>query len=248
MRLGRLPANHADIARAPSLRDHHFAAMPPPAKLDRRDIDFQPRMFGNNIYPDCSAAGLANGMLAVSALDGLTPVIADAMVPAFYAECVGVANTDAAIAATDGAVLLDVLRHQATQGFSVGQQVSLAGLFGTVARNRTSLAQTMAALGFAYIGVNLYDRDMQTSGIWDDDGRDPGPFIDGHCIDIWDYLGLADTDTARVATWGGFRTVTWRWIDARLDESWGLFWRQLTPERMTVEDDDRLAAMVRGMA
>ena len=51
-----------------------------------------------------------------------------------------------------------------------------------------------------------------------------GAVAGGHCIVAWDYGGLRDTDTVRVATWGQWQRVTWRWLLAALDEAWGLAW------------------------
>lgn len=248
MRLGRLPCAPADLARAPSILWHASTFAPPPAVLDRRDVDYRPRMFGNNILPDCSAAGLANLALAVSTLAGAEIAIDDALVPAFYAACVGCAPTESAMAATDGAVLLDVLRRQVVQGFDVGGQTAFVGLSGTVPLRRTYLAQIVSQLGGAYLGVDLYERDMEGGAVWDADGRDPGALVGGHCVVMWDYLGLADTDTLRIATWGGLQSVTWRWLANRLREAHGVFWRQLAPADSSPIDADALAGELRAWA
>ena len=131
MRLGRLPADPAALARAPSLAAHRFAALAPPAAIDRGAVPFAPGLYENDTLPDCTAAGLANAAGMVAALNGFSLAIDPARVPAFYAGCVGCAPTDAAMAATDGAVMLDVLTRQAVEGFDVGPQL-LAGLFGTL--------------------------------------------------------------------------------------------------------------------
>ena len=145
-RLGRLPCDQQALAEAPAIMAGRYAAMPPPATCDRRDIAYQPRMFANNDLPDCSAAGLANGMLAVGAIAGFEPVIDDTLVPAFYAGCVGCEPTEAAMAATDGAVLLDVLAWQDRHGFDVGQQVPLVAVWGTLPLSRAGLAHAAEQL------------------------------------------------------------------------------------------------------
>ena len=230
-RLGRLRHDPEALAAAPQLADHSFAAIAPAPMMDRQAVPFQPRMFSNDILPVCTCAALANAALAVSALNGFQTLIVDAAVPAFYAACLGMpgaSNTE--LAETDGAVAMDVLRRQAVAGFDAGQETRLVALFGTVPLDRTRLAVTIARLGVGYWGVRLHARDMDTVGSaepWDADRRDPGRFEGGHMLNAWDYTGLADTSLVRLATWGGFKAATWRWVEARLDEAYGLIWRQL---------------------
>ncbi len=233
MRLGRRAHNAAALAAAPQLGTHRFAAMPPPPALDRAAVPFQPRLFDNDTLPDCTAAALANAALAVSALNGFEAAIADAAVPAFYAACIGMPGATAAqLAATEGAIALDVLGRQLDRGFEVGQAAPLAGLYGALALAPSALATALAHLGPGYWGVTLTAQDMDSAGStapWDDDAsRDPGPVAGGHMLMAWDYAGLAETDTVRLATWGRFKLATWRWVRRRLDEAYGLVWRQLS--------------------
>lgn len=226
MRLGRLPHDQVALGQAPA---HLFAAVPPPPKLDRSAVHFVPELYENNYLPDCSAVGLANAARGVAALNGFGLVVDPDMVPAFYAGCVGCDATPAAMAATDGAVLLDVLARQATHGFSIGPQM-LVGRHGTIQLSRTALALAMARLGPIYLGVTLHDRDMQTagSGVWDvQPGRDDGVVVGGHCVISFDYTGLGDDDTVRIGTWGAWQSASWAWLAARLDEAHGLVFRQL---------------------
>ncbi len=230
-RLGRLRHDPQALVRAPQLADHRFAAMAPTPVVDRQAVAFQPRLFSNDILPVCTCAALANAALAVSALNGFQTLIVDAAVPAFYAACVGMSGaSNSELAGTEGAVAIDVLRRQVAAGFDVGQEARLVGLFGTVLLDRAHLATGIARLGAGYWGVRLHARDMDAAGAavpWDDDQRDPGPLEGGHMLNAWDYTGLGDTDVVRLATWGGFKTATWRWVETRLDEAYGLIWRQL---------------------
>lgn len=228
LRLGRLPHDPARLAAAPSLAGHRFAATAPRPIVDRGAVNFQPGLYRNDTLPDCTAAGLANAASAVAALNGYVLTIDPAKVPAFYAACVGVAPTDAAMEATDGANVLDVLTRQATQGFDVGQEAPLVGLFGTLPPSRPVIARAIDVLGHAYLGVTLRERDMQLPPVWDvQAGRDDGAVVGGHLIVAWDYAGLADDATIRVATWGAWQPATWAWLAARLDEACALVWRQL---------------------
>ena len=248
MRLGRLPADQARLARAPSLASHRFAAVPPPVRLDRSAIEFQPGLFGNDYLPDCSAAGLANAAGMVAAINGYTLAIDAAKVPPFYAACVGCDPTDAAMAATDGAMLLDVLQRQMQSGFDVGEQVPLIGLYGTLPLDRSALASAMAHLGHVYAGVTLHEQDVDSAAAWDllDSA---GDVVGGHCVVLVDYAGLGDDDAVRLATWGRWQYATWRGLAARLDEAHALVWRELAAASGADVgvDADALAADLAGM-
>jgi hypothetical protein len=220
--LGRLRHDPVALARVPS---HRFGAAPPPLTLDRSAIAFEPGLFQNDTLPDCTAVALANAARGIAALNGFDLVLDPACVPAFYGACVG---DPANLAATDGAVMLDVLARQAAQGFDVGPQ-TLYGLHATIDRHsRSALASGMARLGVGYWGVTLRERDMERAGLWDvQAGRDDGDVVGGHAIIAWDYSGLGDADTLRIGTWGAWQPATWAWVAARLDEAYGIVWRQL---------------------
>jgi hypothetical protein len=231
MRLGRLPHDPAAVAAAPSLANHHYAVMAPPDQLVRSGVAYAPQLRNNDTLPVCTAAGLLNGALGIEALNtdsGLA--IAEGVELAFYAGCVGCPPTAAAIAATDGAALLDVLRRQSTIGFDIGAVAPMSADFAAIpVTDRAGLANSMAVLGVGYWGVDLYERDMETpeDQPWDDDGSPPGALVGGHCLVAWDYAGLGDTDTGRLATWGRFQSFTWRWARARLREAYVLLWPEL---------------------
>lgn len=238
MRLGALPTPFNRLQEATSFPTKASSPFPPTV-LDRSSLPFFPGLFENDIFPDCTAAALANSALAVSALQNIILPIEPASIPTFYASCVNCAPVPSAIAATEGAVILDVLEKQLISGFDVGEQVRLAALHGTIQQSKTAFALHLAKFGCLYIGVNLYDSDMD-GGPWDL-SRPSGSFIGGHALVLWDYLGLGDQETVRLATWGKLQTATWAWLFSRLTEAHGLFWRQLTPAMMKPEDADALA-------
>ena len=111
------------------------------------------------------------------------------------------------------------------------QQTSLVADWGTVDHSlRSSLALAMARLGPVYLGVTLYERDMDTKpgSVWNVEyGRDDGAMAGGHALFAWSYTGLDVTDVVYVGTWGYWQPATWAWFNARLDEAHGLVWRQL---------------------
>lgn len=224
MRLGRLPHDPVALASVPVRR---FGAIPPRKVLDRSCIDFVPGMFRNNVLPDCTAVAMVNAARAIAALRGYQLVVDPAQVPAFYAACVGVEPTEAAMIATDGAVALSVLERQDKHGFDIGPQ-ALVGNHGVVPLARSDLAIGIDRF-IGYWGITLHDRDMQDfGGVWDTvAGRDDGPVVGGHMVMAWDYTGLADQDTVRIGTWGVWQRATWRWVAARLDEAYGVTWKQL---------------------
>jgi hypothetical protein len=219
-RFGRKAHDPARVSTAPM---HRFGTLRPPVVLDRSAIAFMPELYGNNIYPDCTAVAMANGARAVAALNGFDLIINPAFVPMFYAESIGYNGPD--LASTEGAVMLDVLKYQAQNGFHIGPQM-LAGRWGTVdATNRFALANSINRFGFGWWGVVLKERDMDNAGLntWDVvPGRDDGAIEGRHCVVAWDYTGLADSNTVRIGTWGGWQFVTWGWVRVRLEEAYGL--------------------------
>jgi hypothetical protein len=223
VRLGRLPTSPATLASAPA---HRFGAVPPPPVLNRSHVNFTPELYRNDTLPNCTAVSYANAARAIAALNGFGLIVDQAKVVQFYSDCVG---NPPDLAATDGAVLADVLLHQARHQVDIGPQ-SLVANYGTVDHtSRTALANGMVRLGSVYLGVTLRDRDMQTvGGVWDVvDGRDDGPIVGGHCVIGFDYTGLRDADTVRIGTWGTWQATSWRWLAARLDEGWAMVWREL---------------------
>lgn len=225
MRLGRLQHDPARLALAPRL----VAASPPPPVLDRSAVDFSPMLYQNNVLPNCSAVGLANSARAAAALAGFDLVVDPDSVPAYYAACIGRPGaSEAELEATEGAVLMDVLDYMQANGFEVGQQVPLVANYDTVsADSRSAIASAMTRPGAGYWGVDLYERDMELLPVWDDDGRDPGALVGGHCLLAFDYAGLNDQDTIRLGTWGAWQPATWRWAMSRLREAHGVTWPQI---------------------
>ena len=248
MRLGRLPHNPLAVALAPQLAAHRFGAFAPPPKLDRSHIDYQPGLFRNDVLPDCSAAGIVNAASAASALNGSALAIDPATVPPFYALCAGCEATDAAMEASDGAVLIEVLQRQLRDGFPVGTQTPLVARFAVVRPDRIALANAMVRFGSVYAGVTLHQAEMEWPAVWD---LGDSAVVGGHCVVFFDYTGLGDADTVRVATWGMLQDVTWRFIEERTDEAYVLlFGRELARADgidLGVSDDQldaELAAMV----
>jgi hypothetical protein len=228
VRLGRLPANPAALARQP---EHKLGAMPVPMVLDRRSVSFTPGLYHNDTIGDCTVVSIANMIGACAALNGYQAYIDGDKVLQFFADAAG---NPPDLAAVDGLVYLDVVNRQAQIGFDTGHD-RIFGLPGTVGLTRMELAAGMNELGAIGIGVLLKAKDMATvqqnmassAPLPLDAGMDDGAVIGGHAEILWDYTGLLDDDLVRTGTWGYWQTVTWRWVSARIEEAHGLRFPQL---------------------
>lgn len=225
--LGRLPHDPVAVAKAPRLRYSASVEAAVPSILDRSTVVYSPQMIGNDVYPNCTVVGLINAALAMEAIatNGAMAFDANAWMP-FYAALAGCDPTPAAIAATDGLMLLDVLRKQGVSGFDIGAVAPLTGDFGMVPLDRVSLAACMAGLGCVYTGIDLYQADLDAEAAgspWDAAVlSQSGIMVGGHCVVLWDYTGLGDNDTVHIATWGLLQPATWAWVEARIAEAYGI--------------------------
>lgn len=216
MKFGRKAHDPARLAESPR---HRFAARLAAPSVDRRSVDYQPELYGNDRYGDCTVVSMANYARGVAALVGYPLVVEELSLIQFFCD-VG-QNADAS--AIDGLVAQDVIDHQGAHGLQIGMTTPLVARSGTVDLNANALKLAIQNLGGVYMGVRLYERDMDTVGkTWDVVG-DSGALVGRHMINLWDYTPTA----ARLGTWGGFQGATWPWILNRADEAHGLVWRQL---------------------
>ena len=230
MRKGRLPTPPQQLEAAPR---RTFGGVLPPAKLERPY--FRPGLWLNDQLPNCTAVAMANAALAVVTIDGRGLVIEADRVPAFYAQCVSCAPTMAAMTATEGAVMLDVLAQQQRHSFDIGPQ-KLSAAYANIATDWTTLRNAMVHMGHVYLGVELYEGDEEAED-WTTD-YPAGEPVGGHAILGYDY----DGDIMRVATWGGWKNVTREWWDARKAEAHVLAWPQLLSAARSYFDHDTLLA------
>ena len=169
--LGRLPHDPVAVAKAPRLRYSASVEAAVPSILDRSTVVYSPQMIGNDVYPNCTVVGLINAALAMEAIatNGAMAFDANAWMP-FYAALAGCDPTPAAIAATDGLMLLDVLRKQGVSGFDIGAVAPLTGDFGMVPLDRVSLGACLAGLGCVY-RHRLVSGGLGCGGGWQPVGR-----------------------------------------------------------------------------
>lgn len=233
VRLGR--RTH-DPARVATVQSHRMgAAAKVPDKLDRSAIPFTPHDCGNKLFPMCTGEATLNCAAAWSWVQTGADITFDpAKIQAFYAACVGVPDTPAAISATDGAVILDVLERAERLGFDVGQQVPLVPVYESIdTENQQAIAHAVLECGAADIGVMLSVSDQYMS-VWDTNtpavAGDPAPGSwGGHDTFIFDWDGMEPTSLVRIGTWAAWQRATWRWVMARLQaqEAFALRWPQI---------------------
>lgn len=202
----------------------------PRPSLVRTLTDFVPKDYGNKTKPTCTFVSYTNAARGVAFLNGTELVVDPGSVDRGYSAVAGCANNDNAILATDGLQMLDVVSYQNTRGYNVGPQLLVAS-HGTIPMNKISLARAMETLGLPWLGVVLFQRDMDDFGpssVLDiASGRSDGQVVGRHAVPGWSYLGLGEDDRVYIGTWGQWQAVTWRWLLARIEEAHGLMWRQL---------------------
>jgi hypothetical protein len=161
-------------------------------------------------------AGLINSARYWSLLHGFDLTNSEDMELAFFARVAACPDTPEAIAAVDGLELLDVLEMAQRVGFDVGAQAPLVPDFSAIhLPDEAAIQDAIATKGSAYIGVKLYEADMQPGAAWVGGLANAGAFIGGHCIlQTWDG----------VATWGEILTPDQEWLMSRMDEAYALTW------------------------
>lgn len=201
-----------------------------PLSLGRHNLNPQFQMFDNDQIGDCSSAGIANTMIAFSALSGTTPIVTTSDAVNFYSLSTGY---NPANPSTDqGGVLSEVLAYATRNGYDAGYY-KYVPLWGTLdPHDRNALGNVMYQFGSVYCGFGLAQADNDTVGeVWDT--TTPGDQTSwswgGHCALLFAYDGLADTDIVYIATWGGLQKATWRWVHARIFEAHAVAFRDLMP-------------------
>ncbi|GBR33992.1 hypothetical protein AA11826_1157 [Komagataeibacter oboediens DSM 11826] len=231
-----------------------FMARRAPPRLDRARIDPAPRMLGNDVLGNCTAAGIGNHIRATAALGGYQITVTTGDAVRFYASSTGYIPGNPL---TDqGGAEVDVLTTALRSGYGLTDQ-TLFPLWGSVeSGDLNGIRNITAGLSAAYLGVRLAMSDMWEDGngslapVWDTitpaSHGDPSPgSAGGHCLLLWDYAGTADADLVTLLTWGGMQKATWRWLRSRIMEAHGLAWRQLLPGGIhapTGQDWDALIA------
>jgi hypothetical protein len=135
----------------------------------------------------------------------------------FYAAVAGCEPTTAAIAATEGLRLLDVLEYAQANGFQINTQDVLVPLFRRIeVADMTSMRQAIATTGSVYPGYDLTPADMNSP--WT--GNVAIPVYGGHCAPGIGYTSAGFTD----ATWGMEQPCDDAWVLSRIQEAYRIEW------------------------
>jgi hypothetical protein len=234
MRLGRKPHDAQRVAAVPK---HRFGAVSAPPIMMRTLTNFMPGMYGNDTLPDCTAVSLTNSARSVAySLYEYDLNVFAPDVPLFYGDVIG-APAGSDLADTNGANMLDVIEYQSKNGFNIGTQSLVANYKTLDFTVQNELMMAMFISAHAYLGITLYNSDMETcqvGGILDQvPGVDPGPVDGGHAINAYCYSGPNPTDLVYFGTWATWQPCTWRWLQSRIEEAYVLSWLQLEAPKPT---------------
>lgn len=232
VRLGCSPAKYDPSM--PKVPKSMRSAIAPKSVI--RSFPPNPQMFGNDKLGDCTAAGMLNGIEAVAALGKFHIAATTDDAVNFYSASTGYVRGDAS---TDrGGYEVDVLKYAALNGVKVGANRFFPVPMTADPYDFNQMRLNVALFGFAYLGVELAISDMgqaEAEGmdcVWDTNNHaygDPTPGSEGgHCLNLWEYTGAADTDVNTFITWGGTKVRgTNRWLRSRIMEQHAMLWPQL---------------------
>jgi hypothetical protein len=236
---GRAPAN------APSLSMHAIATRRAPDKLLRPGVEFVLGLGDNDKVGSCGPTGFFNVIRAQANISGFQEVIQDGAELAFYERFGFIPGK-----ADPGTNLSALLASQSQKAVDGGGQTPFTALFGTHDPKDLNLTRNiMAEFGAAYLGILVSPQDT-FDGVMDVGPADQDA-DEGHCLLALTYTGTAPTDIVTLGTWGSpapdapLYQATWRWLQARTEESHLLAFPQLIGAGGWMAkgiDRDRLAA------
>ncbi len=173
---------------------------------------------GNDKLGDCTCAAVGHAIQTWTGMtDKADTILSDKAIVDLYAKTCGYVdgdpNTD------NGGVAADVLSYWYKNPI---EGHSLSGFAAIRPGNRATARDAIFLFGVAYIGVQLPL--AAQSGEWDvspDDhlkgDKAPGSW-GGHAIPLVAY----DKDSLTCITWGALKKMSWAWLDAYMDEGFGL--------------------------
>jgi hypothetical protein len=208
-----------DPVRVASVEPHIISA-PAPADFPT-NIIWTPSLVQNNVLPTCTIAGLMNSARIWALRHGFDLVYVEAKLLEFFASIAGCSDTIAAIAATKGLVMLDVMERAAAGKFDVGEQAPLIPRVRRIEINdMDAVKDAIVSNGSACIGVTLRQADVQPNADWRGGIAKAGPKVGGHCAVLYGYIG----DDFDAATWGERIVADKSWLTSRWDEAYSLEW------------------------
>jgi hypothetical protein len=222
---GRKPHDDARVAAAPQHR--MSAESPAPVDLPRPTILTKPSLVYNDNLPTCAVAGLINHLRAwTQQFHGFDLPENDQLLLDLYAAVCGCAATVAAIAATDGLVLMDVLEYVRANGFRIDSQNVVELTFSAIdITNMNAVRDAINRSGGAYLGVTLYQADVVPGLLaWKGGVDSAGSVVGGHCVMPKGFQG----QTNNTATWGELIEADDDWYLPRLAEGYEIKWIMAT--------------------
>jgi hypothetical protein len=174
-------------------------------------------MMANDTVGDCTAVTVGHAIETWTSLTSTEIVLSDATILALYSNfgyVIGDPNTD------NGAVLSDVLAYWYKNPVA-GH--ALNGFASIRPGNRTSIRDAIYLFGVCALGVQLPLSAQQTSTWVLPEGQsltedwEPGSW-GGHAIPAVAY----DENGVTVVSWGKLMQASWNWLDAYMDEAYGL--------------------------
>lgn len=174
------------------------------------------RMLANDHYGNCTFAGIVHARMAnADVLEIPYTAPSDDEVVKEYLEFTNGEDK--------GAVVADLLKHWQTKEVFDCQLKAYAP---SDKADFVELKSIIAALGFAYVGVQLpvtYADQFRANQPWTLTGTPAdNNLVGGHCIILVGY----NKDYVYSITWGKVQAMTWEWLQSYLEESWAL----ITPE------------------
>jgi hypothetical protein len=199
------------------------AETPPPLELPRPGLVWTPTMARNDVLASCCVAGLVNSLrLWCLAYHGFDLVVSDNMLIAFFCEAAGCDQTEAAMEAVPGLVMLDVLELAQRRGFDVGAQAPYVPEFKAIDPHDMTALRDAVARQTAYVGVTLYRPDLLSPLNWN--AAPSGDVDGGHCIVPARYSESGFID----ATWGQEIVASDGWTAPRIAEAYSVSWALAT--------------------
>lgn len=214
--LGKLAAKH--LRGLPAMGKYTLSLPPSPPQADYSGKLGTLGEMGNNSLGDCTCAAIGHVIQTWTSMTNPAAIIVpDSAIIDFYSKAcgyvVGDPNTDT------GGVAADVLKYW-YQNPVVGH--SLSGFAAIRPGNRATTRDAIYLFGAAYLGVQLpltaQNGDWDVSPDNDLTGDSAPGSWGGHAIPLVAY----DQDTLTCITWGSLKKMTWNWLDAYMDEGFGL--------------------------
>jgi len=214
---GRLP--DADYLTRPAVAaEHPLLAVEPVWTPERRGIGFMPYLGQNDVRPTCTATAVMNMLRWVAILQGFDLGAVEDAIQQNYADMLGIPNTEAAIMASNGAVVADAMKYVGSPGYDTGLWV-YDGIARRIPTDQRSVANAIAAWGGVISGIGVDPAISLDGSVW----RAGPKEAEDHCVPLFN----ADGDDIEFATWGAMCRMGWDYWAENGAEAWVVVFPQL---------------------